>query len=146
MKTKILLAILPLALLTSCANSQGEVFGRKADAGAIMGGMVGTVVGAYNGNPLKGALIGAGVGLGAGAIADANDARRNEPMVYRQQPTEQSVQQTEVVVVQQPVIIEERVWVGPDLWIYSYHGYRHNGRIYYRGAHIPFHSRPAYRH
>ena len=143
MKTKLLLAILPLVLLTSCANSQGDVFGRKADAGAIIGGMAGTVIGAYNGNAIKGALIGAGVGLGAGAIADANDARQtqNGPMIYREQP----VQQTEVVVVQQPIVIEERVWVGPDLWVYSYHGYTHNGRIYYRGPHTPFHRRPAFR-
>lgn len=143
MKTKLLLILLSSLALTSCANSQGDVFGRKADTGAIVGGMIGTVVGAYNGNPIKGALIGAGVGLGAGAIADANDARQqNAPMIYREQPS----QQTEVVVVQQPVIIEERVWVGRELWIYSYHGYRHGGRIYYRGAHVPFTRRPAYRH
>lgn len=77
MKTKLLLAILPLVLLTSCANSRGDVFGRKADAGAIIGGMAGTVIGAYNGNAIKGALIGAGVGLGAGAIADANEDRKS---------------------------------------------------------------------
>lgn len=143
MKTKLLLIVLSSLALTSCANSQGDVFGRKADTGAIVGGMIGTVVGAYNGNPLKGALIGAGVGLGAGAIADANDARQqNAPTVYR----EQSSQQTEVVVVQQPIVIEERVWVGPDLWIYTYRGYRdHHGRIFYR-SHVPFGRRPAYRH
>jgi hypothetical protein len=143
MKTKLLLAILPLVLFTSCANSQGDVFGRKADTGAIVGGMIGTVVGAYNGNPLKGALIGAGVGLGAGAIADANDSRQqNTSTVYR----EQYVRQPEVVVVQHPIVIEERVWVGPTLWIYTYRGHRDaHGRIFYHSR-APFGRRPAFRH
>lgn len=144
MKTKLLLAILSLVLFTSCANSQGDMFGRNADAGAIIGGMVGTMIGAYNGNPLKGAIVGAGVGLGAGAIVDVNDARRtqNIPMVYRQQ----SVQQTEVVFIQQPIVIEERVWIGSYPWIYSYRGHRDvRGRIFYH-SHIPFGRRPALRH
>ena len=146
MKTKmiLMLAILPLAL-TSCANSQGDVFGRKADAGAIIGGMAGTVIGAYNGNPLKGALIGAGVGLGAGAIADANDARQAIPSPSIPQPTPppQVVMREEIpmVVMETPIIIEERVWAGNDLWIISYHGIRGaNGRVRYVN-HVPFHRR-----
>lgn len=149
MKTKILLSILPLVLLTSCANSQGEVFGRKADAGAIIGGMAGTVIGAYNGNPLKGALIGAGAGLAAGAIADANDARQSPPPSIPAPPPPSAevhsadvmVRETPVVVVETPVIIDERIWVGNDLWIYSYHGFRSpSGHIRYQN-HVPFHRK-----
>ena len=144
MKTKILLTILPLAFLTSCANSQGEVFGRKADAGAIVGGMIGTVVGAYNGNPVKGALIGAGLGLGAGAVADANDARQQQgPVPPPPSPEIHSsdiiVKDAPVVVVETPVIIDERIWVGNDLWIYSYRGFRDVlGHIRYQNR-VPFH-------
>jgi uncharacterized membrane protein YebE (DUF533 family) len=145
---KIIIPILTTLLLTSCANSQGDVFGRKADAGALIGGMAGAMIGAHNGNVAKGALLGAGAGLAAGAIADANDARvkqnKQVVVVEGQQPPRASQTQTEVVVVQQPVIIEERVWRGPNLWIYSYHGYRDRfGHIHYRN-HIPFHRRPSW--
>ena len=43
---KIIVSITAILMLTSCANSQGDVFGRKADTGALLGGMVGAIVGA----------------------------------------------------------------------------------------------------
>jgi hypothetical protein len=145
---KTIIPIISLLMLTSCANSQGDVFGRKADAGALLGTAAGAMIGAYNGNVAKGALIGAGVGLAAGAVADANDARtqnqQKEVVVVNAEPPRAAQGQSEVVVVQRPIVIEERVWVGPDLWIYSYHGYRDRfGRIHYRN-HVPFHRRPSW--
>jgi hypothetical protein len=147
---KIIVSITAILMLTSCANSQGDVFGRKADTGALLGGMVGAIVGAHNGNVAKGALIGAGAGLAAGAVADANDARvqnqQKQVVVVNAEPPRASQTQTDVVVVQQPIVIEERVWVGPDLWIYSYHGYRDRfGHIHYRDR-FPFHRRPSWGH
>jgi hypothetical protein len=141
---KLIIPIMSLLMLTSCANSQGDVFGRKADAGALLGTAAGAMIGAYNGNVAKGALIGAGVGLAAGAVADANDARQKEVVVVNPEPPRAAQSQSEVVVVQRPIVIEERVWVGPDLWIYSYHGYRDRwGHIHYRN-HVPFHRRPGW--
>lgn len=144
---KLIIPIVLSLLLTSCANSQGDVFGRKADTGALVGGMVGAMIGAHNGNVAKGALIGAGTGLLAGAVADANDARtetKKEVVVVNNEPPRAAQSQTEVVVVERPVIIEERVWTGPDLWIYSYHGYRDRwGHVHYR-THVPFHRRPGW--
>lgn len=146
MKTKLILSILPLALLTSCANSQGEVFGRKADTGALLGGMAGAIIGAYNGNVAKGALIGAGAGLAAGAVADANDARQTQPTPPSPPPPSPEIHSSDivvkdapVVVVETPVVIDERIWVGNDVWIYSYRGFRGpNGHIRYQSR-IPFH-------
>jgi hypothetical protein len=147
---KLIIPIMSLLMLTSCANSQGDVFGRKADTGALLGGMAGAIIGAYNGNVAQGALIGAGAGLAAGAVADANDARvekqQKEVVVVNAEPPRTAQPQTEVVVVDRPIVIEERIWVGPDLWIYSYHGYRDRwGRVHYRN-HIPFHRRPSWGH
>lgn len=136
-----------LLLLSSCANSQGEVFGRKADTGALLGGMAGAIIGAYNGNAAKGALIGAGAGLAAGAVADANDARQQPapatppPPPSEVRSSEVVVRDTPVVVVETPIIIDERIWVGNDVWIYSYRGFRGpNGHVRYQ-SHIPFHRR-----
>jgi hypothetical protein len=142
---KLIIPIISLLMLTSCANSQGDVFGRKADTGALLGGMVGAMVGAHNGNIAKGALIGAGTGLISGAVADANDARtqqQKEVVVVNSEPPRATQQKQEVVVVEKPIVIEERVWRGPELWIYSYRGYRDRwGHIHYR-THVPFHRRP----
>jgi hypothetical protein len=143
---KLIIPIMSLLMLTSCANSQGDVFGRKADTGALLGGIAGAMIGAHNGNVAQGALIGAGAGLAAGAIADANDARvekqQKEVVVVNAEPPRAAQPQTEVVVVDRPIIIEERVWVGPRLWVYSYHGYRDRwGRVHYR-THVPFHRHP----
>lgn len=133
-----------LLLLSSCANSQGDVFGRKADTGALLGGMAGAIIGAYNGNVAKGALIGAGAGLAAGAVADANDARQNIPMPPIPPPPAPDVvvrEQASTIIVETPVVIEERIWAGNDLWIVSYRGMRApNGHIRYVN-HIPFHRR-----
>ncbi len=47
----------------------------------------------------------------------------------------------EVVVVQQPIVIEQRVWSGSGCWVYSYHGYRDNrGHTHYR-SNTPFQRR-----
>lgn len=150
MRTKILLTILPLALLTSCANSQGQTFGRNADAGALLGGLAGAIIGAHNGNVWKGAAIGAGAGLAAGAIADANDARQQpaQPLPPAPPPPASEIHSTDVVIrevptviVETPIIIDERIWVGNDVWIYSYRGFRGpNGHVRYESR-IPFHRR-----
>lgn len=136
-----------LLLLSSCANSQGEVFGRKADTGALLGGMAGAIIGAYNGNAAKGALIGAGAGLAAGAVADANDARQQPAPATPPPPpsevhaSEVVVRDTPIVLVETPIIIDERIWVGNDVWIYSYRGFRGpNGHVRYESR-IPFHRR-----
>lgn len=146
----IIIPIMSLLLLSSCANAQSDVFGRRADTGAVLGGVVGAVIGAHNGNIAKGALIGAGTGLVAGAIADAN-ANRNiqynnghytyypSQVVVEQPP--RVVYQPQVVVVETPVVIEQRVWYGNDLWVYSYHGFRSpHGHIRY-GSNAPFQRR-----
>lgn len=68
MKTKLILALL---VLGSSVSANAQVFGRNADAGAVIGGIVGAVIGHNNGQKVwQGAAIGAGVGLVAGAIAD----------------------------------------------------------------------------
>lgn len=143
---KLILSVVSLLTLTSCANSQGDVFGRKADTGALLGGMAGAIIGAYNGNVAKGALIGAGAGLAAGAVADANDAR--QPQLPSPPPPSPEIHSSDIVVkeapmviVETPVIIDERIWVGNDVWIYSYHGFRGpNGHIRYESR-IPFHRK-----
>lgn len=136
---KLKLILLPILLLTGCATKDGTVFGHKADAGAVVGGMVGTVVGAYNGNPLKGALIGSAIGLGAGAVADNNDERQKNPpsSIARQPETKEIV--PDVVVVDYipadavPVVVEYRGWYGGHYRTMRVWGYRdHFGRIYRR--------------
>lgn len=136
---KLKLILIPFLLLTGCASQDGTVFGRKADAGAVFGGMVGTMIGAYNGNPLKGALIGSAIGLGAGAVADNNDERQKTPPSYvaKQPPTREIL--PDVVVVDSippdavPVVIEYRGWYGGYYRPIRVWGYRdHFGRIYRR--------------
>ena len=136
---KLKLILIPFLLLTGCASQDGTMFGRKADAGAVVGGMVGTVIGAYNGNPLKGALIGSAIGLGAGAVADNNDERQKAPpaSIAKQPPTREIL--PDVVVVDEiphdavPVIIEYRGWYGGHYRPMRVWGYRdHFGRIYRR--------------
>lgn len=141
------ISLVTLLAFTGCTNTNGQVFGDKADKGALLGGLAGAVIGAHNGNALKGALIGTGAGLAAGAIADANDARQQPtpvpppPPIPAQGTAEVVVKEAPVVVVETPVIIDERIWVGNDLWIYSYHGYRNSqGHVRYQ-THVPFHRR-----
>lgn len=84
MKTKLILALL---VLGSSVSANAQVFGRNADAGAVVGGIVGAVIGHNNGQKVwQGAAIGAGVGLVAGAIADNHEYHTsvNHQPVYQE--------------------------------------------------------------
>lgn len=148
MKTKLILSLL---LLGSSVSANAQVFGRNADAGAVVGGIVGAVIGHNNGQKVwQGAAIGAGVGLVAGAIADNNEYRGydNRQVVY-EQPSYQDTYSyhddydfypsygqvvvsrppTRVVVVQAPpppprvVVVHRHTPVYREVYAYPTHGY-----------------------
>ena len=136
---KILVLITSTLLLTSCASGQANTA-----AGAAVGAVAGAAIGAHNHVPVAGAITGAIVGGLVGNAVDQNQAA-SLPTPLPPPPSSQIpssdiiVREAPVVVVETPVIIDERIWVGNDLWIYSYHGFRGpTGHIRYEN-HIPFH-------
>ena len=139
MKTKLITSILMVGLLTSCASGQVNTA-----AGAAIGAIAGAAVGAHNKAPVTGAITGAVVGGLIGNVVDQNQAANTPtPLPPPPSPSIPSndivVREAPVVVVETPVIIDERIWVGNDLWIYSYHGFRDaHGHIRYQNR-IPFH-------
>ena len=136
MKTKLVLIVTILGL-TGCAHGQNNTA-----AGAAIGAVAGTAIGAHNKKPLVGAVTGALVGGLVGNAIDQNQSAASvppPPPVPQVPPPEIIVKEAPVVIVEIPVVIDERIWVGNDLWIYSYHGYRQaNGHIRYQSR-VPFH-------
>lgn len=136
MKTKLIASILMIGLLSSCASGQ-----QNTAAGAAIGAIAGAAVGAHNHVPVAGAITGAVVGGLIGNVVDQN--QRPTPLPPPPSPSIPSndviVREAPVIIRETPVIIDERIWVGNDLWIYSYHGFRGpSGHIRYESR-IPFH-------
>lgn len=131
MKKSVITLFLAAAVLlnvSGCASAGHQ----NAASGAAFGAVAGTVIGAASRTPLVGAVTGALVG---GLIGNAVD--QNEASVTGTS-TEVVVRQAPVVIVDTPVIIDERIWVGNELWIYSYRGYRSpHGSIRYQSR-VPF--------
>ena len=130
-----------LLITSGCVHGQDH---SGAAAGAAIGAIAGTAVGAANRVPLVGAVTGALVGGLVGNAVDQNSAGPSAipmpppPPVYGTS-TDVIVKEAPVVVVETPVIIDERIWVGNDLWIYSYHGFRGpTGHVRYQSR-VPFH-------
>ena len=120
-----------------CVNGQGN---QNAATGAAIGAIAGTAIGAANKVPLAGAVTGAIVGGLIGNAVDQNSMPPPPPPppAYGTS-TDVIVKEAPVVVVETPVIIDERIWVGNDLWIYSYHGFRDpSGHVRYQSR-VPFH-------
>lgn len=133
MKTQLIIATLALAI-SGCANGQSNTA-----AGAAIGAVTGVAVGANNKAPITGAVAGAIVGGLVGNAIDQNQQANTPPPQVR--PPEVIVKEVPTVIVETPVIIEERIWAGNDLWIYSYRGFRDaRGHVRYQN-HVPIHRR-----
>lgn len=137
MKSVTTLFLSAVLLITSgCVHGQDH---SGAATGAAIGAIAGTAVGAANHVPLVGAVTGALVGGLVGNAVDQNSMPPPPPPPAYGTSTDVIVKEAPVVVVETPVIIDERIWVGSDLWIYSYHGYRSSsGHIRYQSR-VPFH-------